>query len=745
MNIDVSPDGRYAIVTNNGVSTQNVMIVDLQSWNVAQTVPIRRAWLGIRFIENGRRFLVSGGDDNRVFIYGINRGRAILTDSIVVGDPWPKQRIWLAGLDADEQNGRVYVAAREDSSLYILDIAGKQTIKRVPLSGRPYTCLVAKERNVVYVSLWGSACVVVIDRSTMNVVRTIAVQDHPTDMTESPDGTRLFVANANQNTVSVIDTENGMTTETLNAAIVPDAAPGSTPNSVALDSAGSRLYIANADNNCLAVMDVSVPGKSKSLGFIPVGWYPTAVRVVSATGEIIVANGKGGTSKPNPGGPDPAHPNPHEEYIGSLFQGTLSRIASPDFEDLQKYSRLVYSNTPPSSGTIFSDPNPIPDKVGDPSPIKHVFYVIKENRTYDQVFGDIREGKGDSSLCLFPDSVTPNQHALAKEFVLLDNFYVDAEVSADGHNWSMGAYATDYVEKSWPTSYSGRGGEYDYENGGIASPSSGYIWDNCLRSGVSYRSYGEFVTNGKTPDDSVTANTPSLEGHVAPLFLGWDLAYSDIDRYKAWEKEFERYEREGGLPSFQIIRFPNDHTEGTRKGSLTPRAYVAQNDQAVGLLVERITHSRFWKESAIFILEDDAQNGPDHVDAHRSTALVVSPFVKRHFVDHTMYSTSGMIHTMELILGLPPMSQYDASARPMHNSFATEIDSTVYKHREALVSIEERNIAGAYGQERMERMNLTREDAAPDLEFSRIIWKAVKGTYSEMPPPVRSAFLRIVD
>ena len=744
MNFDVSPDGRYAIVTNNGVSSQSAMIIDIAQWSVIQTIPLRKAWLGIRFFDEGKRFLVSGGNDDRVFVYNMQNGQATLADSVVVGKPWPKEKIWLAGLDIDEKAGRVYVAAREDSSLYVLDLRSKQVVKQIRLSDKPYTCLVSRVRNNAYVSIWGGSSIDVVDRSTLEVTKTIAVQDHPNDIVESPDGKRIFVANGNRNSVSVIDVDAGRVIETLNSAIIPDAPNGSTPNSVALSPDGSRLYIANADNNYLAVMDVSTAGTSRPLGFIPVGWYPTAVRVVPGSGEIIVANGKGGTSMANPRGPDPVHDIPDAQYIGSLFKGTLSKIDVPDAVSLEEYTARVYANTP-FKGSEVANPvenNPIPSKAGDSSPIKHVFYIIKENRTYDQVFGDIAEGNGDPSLCLFPDSVSPNQHALAREFVLLDNFYVDAEVSADGHNWSMAAYATDYVEKSWPTNYGGRGGNYDFEGSPASRPTQGYIWDNCARNGVSYRSYGEFVVDG-TPKDSVTPATPSLVGHVSPFSIGWDLHYSDIDRYKAWKAEFDRFEQEGGLPQFQIIRLPNDHTEGTRKGSLTPAAYVAQNDLAVGLVVDRITHSRYWKESAIFILEDDAQNGPDHVDAHRSIALVISPYTKRQAVDHTMYSTSGMIRTMELILGMPPMTQYDAAATPMYNAFTMKPMFTPYDHIPARIDIEERNLAGAYRQDRMETMDFTKEDAAPDIEFNEIIWKAVRGEHSVMPAPVRSAFVKV--
>ncbi len=372
-----------------------------------------------------------------------------------------------------------------------------------------------------------------------------------------------------------------------------------------------------------------------------------------------------------------------------------------------------------------------------------MIYIIKENRTYDQVFGDIKEGNGDPSLTLLGEEVTPNLHALVREFVLLDNFYCDAEVSADGHNWSMGAYATDYVEKTWPSQYSGRRNTYDYEGGAaIVSPSAGYIWDACKRAGVTYRSYGEWVENGRKPGDRGTPLSKALKGHIDPLYRGWDLDYSDLDRTKRFLSELKRFERAGSMPRFQVLRLPNDHTMATQPGALSPLSYVAQNDLAVGTLVEGVSHSKFWPTTAIFIIEDDAQNGPDHVDAHRTEALAISPYSRRHTVDSTMYSTTSTLRTMELILGIPPMSQYDASATPMFKSFTDTPDLTPYAVRPARTSLTERNPADAVGAQRSLEMDFSVEDAAPDIELNEIIWKSIKGRDSVMPPPVRSAFVR---
>src|SRR5207247_3067482 len=352
----------------------------------------------------------------------------------------------------------------------------------------------------------------------------------------------------------------------------------------------------------------------------------------------------------------------------------VSMIPVPDAAQLAAYTRQVYRNIPYSEKTRLAVKFPrktaIPRRVGEKSPIRHVIYVIKENRTYDQVFGDMPEGNGDPSLTLFGEEITPNHHALAREFVLLDNRYADAEVSADGHNWSMGAYATDYVEKTWPSNYARRRKKYDYEGQSpIAAPSAGHIWDACKRAGISYRSYGEWVETGATPNDPSIARVPALQGNIDPGYRGWDLDYSDVERAKRFLGELARFEREGSMPRMQIVRLGNDHTQGTRARTLTPRSYVAQNDLAWGMVMEGISRSKFWPSTAVFVIEDDAQNGPDHVDAHRTVALAISAYIRRKTVDSTMYSTTSMLRTMELILGLPPMIQYDAAATPLFNSF----------------------------------------------------------------------------
>jgi hypothetical protein len=470
--------------------------------------------------------------------------------------------------------------------------------------------------------------------------------------------------------------------------------------------------------------------------------------------KIFVANGKGFSSKANPWGPNPVrkkeevvyqggdHTKPQEvQYIAGLFKGTMSIFSEPTEQELSGYSEVVYHNTPYNKGNELLSKgeagNPIPMKVGEASPIKHVFYIIKENRTYDQVLGDMKEGNGDPGLVLFGENITPNLHKLAREFVLLDNFYVDGEVSADGHNWSMGAYADDYLEKTWPTSYGGRGGTYSAEgNKSIANNKGGFIWDHCERAGVSYRTYGEFADDGKP-------NISSLKNHLCPYYTGWDLGTRDTVRFYQWKREFDSLVAVNAVPQFNTVRFGNDHTEGLRKGRPTPFAHVADNDLAVGMFIEYLSKSPLWKESVVFILEDDAQNGADHVDAHRSPAYVAGGFVKRSFVDHSMYSTSSVLRTLELILGIPPMTQYDASAASMWKCFSSTPDLTPFQSVPAQVDLTLKNTAMNEWQQRSEKFNFAKEDAAPDLEFSIVLWHAIKGDNVPFPGPKRAAFLKL--
>jgi YVTN family beta-propeller protein len=751
LNIAVSASEKLMAVTNNGQGKQTIQLIDTKSEKVLDNIEIPKSFYGLKFSRDEKNLYASGGNDNWILKYAIIENKLVLNDSLILGKKWPN-KISPVGIEIDDDRQLLYVVTKENNSFYILDIKTKAIVFEQNLGNEAYTCVLSPDKKILYISLWGGRKIALFDTQSRKIVNTIPVSYNPNELILSKNGQYLYVANAGDNSVSVIDTKTQKVIEILDAGLYPNSLVGSVTNGVALSKDEKTLYIANADNNCLAVFDVSNKGKSFSKGFIPVGWYPTNVRVVGK--KIFVANGKGFTSFANPQGPQPVKKTVRSEshlgedtsgqYIGNLMKGTLSIIDTPNDKDLALYSKKVYQNTPyKKDKELVTDGelnNPIPMKVGGASPIKHVFYILKENRTYDQVFGDMKEGNGDSTLCLFGEKYTPNQHKLAREYVLLDNFYVDSEVSADGHNWSMGAHANDYLEKTWPTGYGRRGGVTEgMGRRQIANDKDGFIWDFCKRQGVSYRTYGVFADDKK-------GNIPALDKeHVCSYFTGYyNQKVKDTTRVNQWKRDFDSLLVAKAVPAFNSIRLGADHTQGMAVGRPTPFACVADNDLAVGMFIEHLSKSSIWNQSAVFILEDDAQNGPDHVDAHRSNALVVSPYTKRKFVDHTMYSTSGMLRTMELILGLPPMTQYDAAAMPMFRSFTAKPDFTPYKLVPSSINLEEINTAYTPSAKRSEGLEFAEVDSNDDNLFNEILWKGIKGELAQLPAPRRSAFVRVV-
>jgi YVTN family beta-propeller protein len=751
LNMALSKSGKYLAVTNNGQSTQSIQLIDVKAEKVIDSVDIQKSWYGIEFSSDERFIYASGGHDNQILKYEITGGKLKVVDKISLGKPWPN-RIGPAGLTIDESKNMIYVVTREDKQLYMVDLSSKKIVAQFGLDAEAYDCKLSKDKKELFITCWGCDKVLVFDLMNNRWSRPITVGDNPNEMMFTADGKLLYVCNANDNSVSVIDVKSKIVIETLDAALFPNSPSGSTTNSLAIDPVAKRLYIANADNNCLAVFDISEKGKSVAKGFIPVGWYPTSVRYIN--GQIWVANGKGMTSMANPFGPSPIRKKEdvihhgfqvkdasQVEYIGGLFKGTMSIIPSPKQLELQAYTAAVYRNSPYSIrkseiADSLAPGFPIPVKAGQKSPIKHVFYVIKENRTYDQVLSDVKGGNGDTSLLLFGEKITPNQHALAKQFVLLDNFFVNAEVSADGHNWSMGGYATDYLEKTWPSSYGSRGGTYGGEGEReIANNKGGFIWNNCFRYGVSFRSYGEFMSNGN-PTVSI------LKGNNCSYFPEYNMNIRDTTRVNLWKQEFDSLLAINKVPQFNTIRLGNDHTEGIRLGRPSPYAHVADNDLAVGMLIETLSKSAIWNETAVFILEDDAQNGADHVDAHRSPVYLAGGFVKRGYIDHTPYTTTSVLRTMELILGMGPMSQYDAAATPMWRCFDSSSKAFPFKAIIPGVNLNEKSTAINQWQKKSEQFNFAKEDSNNDIEFNRVLWHGIKGDIP-FPGPRRAGYLMV--
>jgi YVTN family beta-propeller protein len=786
LNILVSSDNRYALVATAGYNAHELSVVDLGERRKLQAETQHESWFGLALDPDNGRMWWSGGGGGSLHQFTFVGGQltAIANPgqeaSKKKGDTAQKAEAgFRTGLYFDRESARLYsllILAKGDrnrslawgdaesdhgagGAIVSLDPSGKLPEVRARVGMRPYD-IVRAANGLLYVSDWADRCVDVLDHESLRTVARIPVGEHPNQMVLHPKDGRLFVACASSNAVAVVDTKQGTVEETIFTALFPRAPEGSTPDALAIAPDGKTLFVANADNNCIAVIDVETPRHSQVKGYVPTGWYPTSLAVTPDGKSLLVGVGKGNQPRSNP--PDPqslatvlkkpqqaggyrAIPFP---YIGSTLSGALSIVPIPDDKQLATYTDQVYRNCPYSDALLSAAPSnrptAIPARVGDPSPIKHVIYIIKENRTYDQVLSDIPRGNRDPDLLMFGEPVTPNHHKLANQFVLLDNLYCNGHVSADGHPWSTMAYHTDYIARNWALTYSHRTGIDDDDAGDLSNAPSGYIWDACKRNGLSYRSYGEYGGRVSQPDGTfrMEGRVPGLVGHMAPKYgLPREprKPVRDTDRVAEFLEEFREYEKNGDLPQFIVMSLGEDHTQGTRTGAPTPQACVASNDLALGQLVEAVSQSKYWKEMAIFVIEDDAQNGADHVDAHRTVGLVISPYVRHGYLDSTQYSTASMLRTMELILGLAPLSQYDAAARPMFESFDTRPDLTSYAMEAARIDLSAINTAVAYGAERSNRMDFSEYDRINDFELNEILWRAIKGADAPLPPAVRRA------
>jgi YVTN family beta-propeller protein len=763
MNIVLTPDGDHVIVTNNGYSQPNLVVYDYTKQISRDRVMLESAWLGLAFSPDGKRLYSSGSAKNRVDEFSWDKATLKKVGEFAL--PKPANDSFVGGLAPSPDGKRLYAVHVLGEKLHAIDLATRAVVKTIDLPAEPYNVLVSSDSSSVYVSLWGGSKVLVFDASDLSLKHEIPVGEHPNAMTFSKDGSRLFVACANTNAVWNIDLAKGYATEQIGIAPFPNMPPGASPNALDLSPDGKTLLVANADNNTVTVIEIEDDGKGEVEGFIPTGWYPTGVRYSKDGKKIFILSGKGLVGAANPRGRQAGIvTGPDGQYSGAMLWGSLTTLDTPSAAKLKEYTATALFVTPDTGKSQLAPAKAparsvIPAKVGLPSPIKHVFYVIRENRTYDQVLGDLPMGNGDPSLTLFGENTTPNAHALMKQFVLLDNFYVDAEVSYDGHAFSTGAWATDAVEKIWPMNYGRREARYLSEGGGqmrnqygnLAAGPRGYIWDAAARKNVSYRSYGEFSIPGAevrwdedgAPKPPYNGSVPGLKDHVHPTYPPYNLSIPDNKRIDVWLEEFKEFEKNGNLPRLNILRLGNDHTAGSRPGSHTPRAMIAENDYALGRFIEAISKSRYWKETAIFVLEDDAQNGPDHVDAHRSLGYIISPYTQRKgTVDSTLYTTSGFLRTMELILGLEPLSQYDAAATPAYNAFALAPDVAPFAAIPPKIDINEMNDPRAWGAQDSAAMDLAEADRAPDLLLNEIVWRSVRGADSKMPPPMRAAWLK---
>jgi hypothetical protein len=648
------------------------------------------------------------------------------------------------------------VAENLTDSLAVIDLASGRVVQRLPTGRYPYGVVVAPDGSV-FVSAWGGndvAAFTVGASGTLVPAGEIPAGRHPSALLLSHDGLRLFAASGSTDRVTVIDTRARRPIAELLDPPPSGPGEGSTPNALALSADGTRLFVAEADANAVAIFDLSAStagvagarGSDRLAGRIPVGWYPTAV--LAAGDSLLVVNGKGRGTAPNPDGPQPRQSLVNQAGGGNTtlrqLSGTLSVLpASPAAGELAEFTARVARANGWDRPTRSTPRYP---------PFQHVIYVIKENRTYDQVLGDLPEADGDTSLLFFPRPVSPNHHALAERFGIFDRFFVNAEVSADGHNWTTAAYASDYVEKTVESNYSGRGRSYDYEgtNRGevpdddVNEPASGYLWDLAERKGITFRNFGEFVVpeDEKDADDlpaGYRGNKPFLEKNTNPRFPGFDLAIPDQHRADVWLDEFHQWERSGSMPALQIIRLPNDHTSGARAGMPTPHAAMADNDLALGRIVEALTASRFWPNTVMFVLEDDAQNGPDHVDSHRSPLFVISQWTTPGVI-HRFANTSDVLLTIEEILGLQSLSQFDHFGRPLREIWSDRPDTRPYHALTPAVPLDQRNPAGTRAARASAELDLEIEDSSDDDSFNRILWETIRGT-SAYPGPTRMSAL----
>lgn len=773
LNIIPLSGSRHALVATSGYNKHELSLVDLGSLSIAARSEVLQSWYGLALSKvdsstSAHKVWWSGGGGDLVhtLLLEDNKLRRIgpaEPDIKTIKEQEKRtgiQRGFKSGLVLDSRRGRLLSLDINAGMIAALALKDGQVIKSAKIGGRPYDVLISSDRGRLYVSDWAGKSVLVLDADDLQVAARIPVGDHPCQLALHPKDDRLFVACASSNSVSVIDPKAETVKETIVTSLFPRAPEGSTPDALAISPDGSTLYVANADNNCVTVIDVAVPGKSGVRGFIPSGWYPTAVAVTPDGKNLLIGSGKGNQSSPNPFIEEKEKPGakakkPEGEFIrrpfkhlGTLLTGAVAVVPIPDDRQLAKYTATVYRNCPYSDKLLSGVSHPvktaIPTKVGEPSPIKYVIYIIRENRTYDQVFGDMKRGNGDPSLCMFPEKVTPNAHKLAREFVLLDNLYCNGHVSADGHPWSTMAYATDFISRNWHLTYSGRRGVRDNDKDNLSKAPSGYLWDACAKARISYRSYGEYGHRVSQKDGTfkIEGGVPGLVGHMCPDYglPKKDEKYlRDTDRVDVFLREYREFENKETMPRFIVMSLPEDHTWGTTPGAPTPIAAVASNDLALGGLVEAVSQGKYWKETAIFVIEDDAQNGPDHVDALRTVGLVISPYVRRGHLDSTQYSTVSMIRTMELILGLKPLSQYDAAARPMFQSFSDKADLTPYSHERAQVDLGEVNSKKAYGAARSARMDFSDVDRIDDFELNEILWRSIHGPNSPLPAVVRRA------
>jgi YVTN family beta-propeller protein len=810
--IALSPDGRILIVSGK---TAELWVLDPATGAVLQRVPfpseqatdsaepvsthilkpdtdgqVSYTWLV--FSPDGTRLYMANVNGSvKVFGVGASLGvQALYSIPLPETDLVRRAKDIPSGLAVSPDGQRLYVVLNLSNRLMEYDLAGRRPVRFFDVGVAPYDVVLAG--TTAFVSNWGGrrpgpgdltgpagrgtlvrvdpvrhiaseGSVSQIDLAGGRVVREILTGLHASALALAPGGRHMVVANAGSDTLSVLDTRSGAVVETISVRWQPVDYFGSSPNALAFDPTGRTLYVCHGTQNAVSVVQFR-PGRSALRGLIPVGWYPGAVAVDSRRATLHVANIKGiGSGR-----------RTTNAFNSHQYHGSVSSVPVPARRELVRHTRTVLANCRRGRLEAAQRParpgqpaRPVPERTGEPSVFKHVVYIIKENRTYDQVLGDLPQGNGRADLCIFGEQVTPNQHKIAREFVLLDNTYCAGILSADGHQWATTAFATDYMEKSFagfPRSYPD--GMEDDDVDALAYSPGGFIWDNALLHGRTLRDYGEFaITESRWRDPKrktrpqfldyyrqFTQGTDAIQIWSRPAVeslrpflctntVGWDMSIPDVWRAARFIEELRGFERTGSFPNLVIICLPNDHTSGTSAGAPTPAAQVADNDLAFGQIVEAISRSRFWKETCILAIEDDPQAGWDHVNAFRTTAYVVSPYTRRGAVVSTQYNQPGMLRTIELILGLPPMNQMDAAATPMTGCFTATPDFTPFASVPNRVALDLMNPQAQAVRDPVQRhyaqlsarLPLDKVDQCPEDVLNRILWHAQKGGAAPYP------------
>jgi DNA-binding beta-propeller fold protein YncE len=727
LGIVLAPGGKRVVVVLGGWREQGIQIVDLSSRQVTQTITQEAAFYGAAFSANGTELYVSGGNEDLIYVYSWHEGTATLDRKIVLGEKKADKTgsRYPAGVAASRRGNLLYVAENLGDSLAVVDTSSSKVVQRFSTDHYPYAVEAAADGRV-YVSAWGGQTVSLFRiraDGTLSYEGRLNVGTRPSALATNADGSRLFVALAGSDRIAVVDPRSRRVLRYLQDQAPGAPSEGSTPNALSLSADGSKLYVAEADNNAIAIFDVSekkastatsIPG-SQLIGRIPTDWYPTGVLELNR--RLLVLSGKGHGSHANPDGPTPGEQikRPLGYDLGQL-NGTLRSLpAELEPAQLKQYSRrVVDANGWEQHRSTKRYP-----------PFKHVVYIIKENRTYDQVLGDLKEGDGDPNLVFFGREVSPNHHALALRFGLFDRFFTNAEVSSQGHIWSTAAYVTDYGEKTIPSFYSDRRADVDGED--LDEPLGGFLWNLAAKKGIWFRDYGEMVHG----PEGWPVTQRDLQADVSPVYPEFNLKISDQKRADAWIDELGEFVRKGEMPALEVLHLPGDHTAGGRAGYPTPRAYMADNDLALGRIVEALSASPFWKDTVMFVLEDDSQSGPDHVDSHRSPFFAISAY-NRPGTIHRFANTTDVVAAIEDILGLGRMSKYDYFSRSLADIFTDTPDLNPYKATTPRVDLNELNPAKGAAARMSENLDLSAADRIDDQLFNRILWSMIK---SDGPSP----------